>query len=248
LKRKFAVIIPAFNEEAALPGLIEELGGYVVPSDIIVINDGSTDETATLARAKGAVVLDLACNIGVGGAVQVGFKYAFDHGYEYVVRVDGDGQHPPSEIPKMISEMEKEDADLIIGSRFIGAPSYISSTPIRSIGNRLLATFLSLICRSRITDPTSGFWMLNRQLLYYFSNEYPTEYPEPEALALLRRHGFSYREISVTFRPRTTGQSSIKKWGTFYYVFKVGLALVVDRIKPITARYEKSRLEELKWN
>jgi len=174
-------------------------------------------------------------------------KYAFEHGYHYVVRVDGDGQHPPAEIPKLIDEMEKGAVDLVIGSRFVDGSSYATSHT-RLIGIKLLATFLSIICRSRITDPTSGFWMLNRQLLYYFSNDYPTEYPEPEALALLRRHGFSYKEKSVRFRPRTTGQSTIKKWGTFYYIFKVGLALVVNRIKPINTRYEKSRIEALKWS
>jgi len=245
--KEIAVIIPAFNEEIALAELLKECSQTIPSLTLIVINDGSTDGTAAVARAHGAVVLDVPCNIGVGGVIQLGFQYAFEHGYEYVVRIDGDGQHPPSEIFKLITEMEKGEADLIIGSRYIGKSSYVNS-PIRSIGINLLALFLSIICRSTIRDPTSGFWMLSRKLLFYFSNEYPTEYPEPEALALLRRHGFSFRETSVIFRPRTAGQSSIKKWGTFYYVFKVGLALVVDRIKPIHVRYEKSRLEKLNWN
>jgi len=212
LNKRTAAIIPAYNEEAALSFLLDELTVYIAPVDVIVINDGSTDATSAVARSKGAIVLDLPCNIGVGGAVQTGFKYAFDRGYEYVIRIDGDGQHPPSEIPELMDEMKKGTADLVIGSRFIGGSSYVN-THIRSIGIKSLAVLLSIICRSRITDPTSGFWMINRQLLYYFSNDYPTEYPEPEAVALLRRHGFSYKEKSVRFRPRTTGQSTIKKMG-----------------------------------
>ncbi len=246
LKEKIAVIIPAYNEEAAIGPLLDELGREVPDVDCIVINDGSADETAAVARSRDAVVLDLPCNLGVGGAVQAGYQFTYARGYTYVVRIDGDGQHPPAEIPKLIEEMERGDADLIIGSRFIGKRSYVT-TGVRSVGIRLLAVFLSIICRSRVTDPTSGFWIVNRRLLYYFSNDYPTEYPEPEAIALLRRYGFSYREKAVTFRPRTTGRSSIQRWGTLYYVLKVGLALVVDRIRPISPRYVKSNLEGREW-
>jgi hypothetical protein len=138
--------------------------------------------------------------------------------------------------------MDAAEADLVIGSRFVGESSYRTSTWVRSVGIKLLSFFLSLICRSRITDPTSGFWLLNRKLLYYFAHDYPTEYPEPEALALLRRHGFSFREVPVAFRPRTTGTSSIRSWGTLYYMVKVGLALLVDRVRPIDSRYRRSNL------
>lgn len=239
--RDIALIIPAYNEEGAIGGLLDEVNRYVPTLDVIVINDGSTDYTSLLARTKGVNVLEMPCNLGVGGAVQAGFRYAYDRGYRYVIRIDGDGQHPPAEIPKLIHAMKSGSEDLIIGSRFAGERSY-GSTFFRTLGIRILALFLSRICRSRITDPTSGFWIVNRKLLHYFAHDYPTEYPEPEAIALLRRHGFSFREEPVIFRPRTAGLSSIGSWGTVYYMMKVGLALVVDRIRPIDSRFAKENL------
>lgn len=238
------VIIPAYNEEGAIGRLLDELKQHIPDLDVIVISDGSTDHTTLLARQRGVKVLDLACNLGVGGAVQAGFRYAYDHGYHHVIRIDGDGQHPPEEIPKLMAAMEKGSADLVIGSRFAGERSYVS-TLFRFLGIKILAFFLSRICRSHVTDPTSGFWIVNRKLLYYFAHEYPTEYPEPEAIALLRRYGFSFKEVAVKFRPRTTGLSSIGAWGTIYYMMKVGLALVVDRIRPIDNRFAKENLDHI---
>ena len=239
-----AVIVPAYNEEAAISSLLDELNEHVPFLDVIVINDGSVDKTAALARMKGAVVLDLPCNLGVGGAVQVGLKYALEKNYRFVVRIDGDGQHPPSEIPKLIDAIKTGGADFIVGSRFMGAKLY-ASTPLRSVGIKLLSVFLSIICRSRVTDPTSGFWLVNRKLLYYFAHDYPTEYPEPEAIALLSRYGYSYHEVPVLFLPRMTGRSSIQIWGTFYYAVKVGLALLVDRIRPINPRFERGNVKDI---
>lgn len=238
---KDAVIIPAFNEEGSIGELLVELREWVPDLDVIVISDGSSDRTASLTRAKGVTVLDLPCNLGVGGAVQTGFKYAYERGYRYVIRIDGDGQHPPAEIPRFLKAMKAGEADLIIGSRFKGKKAFVSNL-IRYLGIKILAFFLSWICRSRITDPTSGFWIVNRKLLHYFVHDYPTEYPEPEAIALLRRYGFSFREEPVDFRPRTSGRSSIGIWGTVYYMMKVGLALLVDRIRPIDPRFRKDNL------
>lgn len=243
VQAKTALIIPAFNEEEALGFLLEEVCVHVPHLDVIVINDGSTDNTADVARRHGVTILDLPCNLGVGGAVQAGFRYAYEHGYQYVVRIDGDGQHPPAEIPKLLAAMEQGEADLVIGSRFLGEQFY-TSTWFRCLGIRMLALFLSLICRNKVTDPTSGFWMVNRKLLYYFAHHYPTEYPEPEAIALLSRHGYRFRETGVLFRPRLTGTSSIRTWGTVYYMIKVGLALVIDRVKPIEARFVRGRFPE----
>lgn len=241
------VIIPAYNEEGAIGELLDEVRQHVPALDVIVINDGSTDGTAKIARAKGVKVLDLPCNLGVGGAVQTGFRHAYDQGYRFVVRIDGDGQHPPDEIPKLIAAMSNAggDMDMVIGSRFAGARSY-ASTPFRLLGIKMLAFFLSSICRSRITDPTSGFWLVNRKLLFYFAHDYPSEYPEPEAIALLRRHGFSFQEVPVRFRPRKVGFSSIGAWGTVYYMMKVGLALVVDRIRPIDPRFARENLGHIR--
>jgi len=239
------ILIPAFNEEEAIGKLVYEIKRTVPGTDILVINDGSTDETAKVAASAGAKVLNLPCNLGVGGAVQTGFKYAFEKGYARVIRLDGDGQHPPSEVFKLEAAIDAGKGDLIVGSRFIGRHSYKTTTWVRSIGIRALSIFLSVICRSRITDPTSGFWMMNRKLLCYFAHEYPTEYPEPEALALLRRHGFTHHEEPVSFRPRLTGRSTIRAWGAIYYMIKVGLALVVDRIKPLNERFTRENLRDL---
>lgn len=239
------VIIPAYNEEGAIGGLIEEVKQHVPTLDVIVINDGSTDGTARVARERGVKVLDIPCNLGVGGAVQTGFRYAYDQGYQYVIRIDGDGQHPPAEIPKLIAVMQGKEADLVIGSRFKGGTAFVSNL-VRYLGVKALALFLSLICKSRVTDPTSGFWMVNRKLLFYFAHDYPTEYPEPEAIALLRRQGFSFREVPVKFRSRAIGLSSIGSWGTVYYMLKVGLALVVDRIRPVNLRFSREHLNHIR--
>lgn len=233
-------LIPARNEEESLPGFLAELRRELPALTVVVINDGSVDRTAAVARLAGVHVLDLPCNLGVGGAVQVGFQFALYHGFDYALRLDADGQHPPSEAWKLMETMRAESCDLVVGSRFGGATPNIS-TRIRYLGNRSLALFLTLICRSRVTDPTSGFWLVNRRLLRLFSQYYPYDYPEPEALALLRRLGYAFREQSVTFRVRAAGQSSIGRWDTLYYALKVGLALVVDRLRPVDTHLSANR-------
>ena len=232
------LIIPAYNEEAAIGSLVDEVRSAVKDMDIAIINDGSDDLTAEVAGTKGVIVLDLPCNLGVGGAVQTGFKYAYREGYKYVVRIDGDGQHPPSEIPKLLSELKKNNHDLVIGTRF-GANNEIVSTVFRYAGIKALALFLSFICRTRVTDPTSGFWAMNRGILSLFSRCYPIDYPEPEAIALLHRQGYTMTEVPVAFRLRKTGKSSIRSWYTIYFTLKVGLALVIDRIRPVNRMYAK---------
>jgi glycosyltransferase involved in cell wall biosynthesis len=209
---------------------------------IVVINDGSSDKTAHVARLSGVDVLDLPFNLGVGGAIQAGFQYALHHGFDFALRLDADGQHPPSEAWKLMRAMKESSCDLVIGSRFESTPTNIS-TPFRYGGIRVLAFFLSLICRTRVSDPTSGFWLLNRRLLKLFSKYYPCDYPEPEALALLRRLGFTFCEQSVVFRKRITGNSSIGQWDTLYYAIKVGLALSVDRLRPIDKRFSAHQID-----
>jgi glycosyltransferase involved in cell wall biosynthesis len=173
--------------------------------------------------------------------MQAGFQYAVEQGYDYVVRIDGDGQHPPGEIIKLLQKATLSEADLIIGSRF-GASEEMVSTRLRYVSVRMLSVFISLICRNRISDPTSGFWLVRRPLLDYFAVEFPTDYPEPEALALLSRQGYRYDQVTVQFRVRQAGHSSIRSWGTVYYAFKVGLALVVDRFRPVNEAYKRERL------
>ena len=239
LLARTVVIIPAFNEEASVGHVLDELQAVLPGVRAVVISDGSKDNTKAVAASRGVAVLDIPCNLGVGGTVQAGFQYAIRNGYDHVVRIDADGQHPPSEIPKLMADMAEGGADLVIGTRF-GHVRQRVSTRFRYLGIRVLAVFVSKICRSPVTDPTSGFWMLNRPLLDYFANYYPSEYPEPEALALMRRQGYAYREVPVLFRVRTAGESSIKPWGTVYYAIKVGLALVVDRLREVNQRFAKT--------
>jgi glycosyltransferase involved in cell wall biosynthesis len=232
------VIVVAYNEEACIGTVLDEVRRFVPELDILVVNDGSVDRTVAVAREKGVRVLDIPCNLGVGGAVQAGCAYAYENGYEFAVRIDGDGQHPPREIPTLLAVMSEAKTDLVTGSRFLGQHSYTSS-PLRRAGINVLCVILSAICRRRVTDPTSGFQVLNRPLLYFFSKHYPADYPEPEALALLRRQGYDFQEVAVEFRGRLAGESSISGWGTMYYIVKVLLALVVDRARPVDPRYAR---------
>lgn len=241
--RQSLIVIPAFNEEAAIPDLLREVRAAAPGTPIVVVNDCSRDRTAAVAGEHGARVLDLPCNLGVGGAVQAGFRYAFEQSYRYVIRCDGDGQHPPSEIPKLVAAMAAGDADLVVASRFLDDDGTgYRSTALRSAGIRGLALLLSIICRARVTDPTSGFQMLNRPMICCFAHTYPVDYPEPESLALLRRQGYRFKEVAANFRPRRTGRSSIHSWGACYYALKVGLALVVDRARNVDARYARSNV------
>lgn len=233
------IIIPCFNEALSAPALVRELLAAELGLDFILINDGSSDKTVEVARELGVPLIDLPCNLGVGHAVQVGFQYAVNEGYDYLVRIDGDGQHPPLEIKKMIAAAADPGVDLVVGSRFGHEDQELISTRLRYAGIQVLAGFLSYICRSRVTDPTSGFWLVKRNLFEYFAREFPTDYPEPEGLAILRRQGYTFTEVQVRFRPRKAGVSSIKSWGTIYYALKVGLALVVDRVRPVNRIFAK---------
>jgi hypothetical protein len=235
------VLIPAFNEAEGLGKLIGRVRAALPGARVVVVNDGSTDATAAVARAAGAVVLDLPCNLGVGGAVQTGFQYAVEEGFDEVVRLDGDGQHPPEEVVKLLARRRETGADLVIGIRFGDGVSF-EGPPVRRLGIRALAVFLSVICRTRVSDPTSGFWLVGGPLLRLFAREYPGEYPEPEAIALLRRQGFTLAEASVRFEPRRYGVSTIQGWGTIYYVLKVGLALFVERLRPMDNGLSKAAL------
>lgn len=233
------IIIPCFNEALSAPALVAEVRASGLGMDFILINDGSSDQTVEVARDLGVPLIDLPCNLGVGHAVQAGFQYAVNQGYDFLVRIDGDGQHPPAEIPKLMSAAANPEVDLVVGSRFGSADQALISTRLRYAGIQVLAGFLSRICRSRISDPTSGFWLVKRPLFAYFAREFPTDYPEPEGLAILRRQGYSFVEVPVRFRTRQAGVSSIKSWGTIYYALKVGLALVVDRVRPVNRLFAK---------
>jgi glycosyltransferase involved in cell wall biosynthesis len=242
--QRSVIIIPAFNEEEAIGPLLNELRETLPGVKVVVIDDCSRDTTAQAAEDHHAVVIRLPSNLGVGGAVQAGFQYAWAHGYHFAIRCDGDGQHPPTEIPKIVEAMVEQEVDLVTGAR-IPENGAVTNSFARSLGIRYLSVFLSYICKKRVTDPTSGFQMFNRPLIYYFANRYPMDYPEPESLALIRRQGYQFCEVPVRFQARTAGASSIDAWAAIYYAFKVTLALVVDRARSVDQRYARHNLLHL---
>ena len=224
------VIIPAYNEASAIAGVIVNLRTHV-NADIAVIDDGSEDDTARLAREAGAVVLRHPCNLGIGAAVQTGYLYALQAGYELVIRQDGDGQHDPSHIPRFLELLASDQADIVVGSRFLAREGY-QSTLVRRLGILILGVVSSLVGRS-VTDPTSGYWGVNRRAMQVLAKSHPDDYPETEALVLAARAGCRVRELPVIMYARTAGRSSIG--GTLYsgfYMLKVVLNLLIGRLRP----------------
>jgi len=221
-------VVPAYNEEATITDVVGALHRRAPQFDVLVIDDGSTDATGELAEAAGARVLRLPFNLGIGGAVQAGFKFADERGYRYMVQVDGDGQHDPGEIPRLFAAMDDhEGADMICGSRFASTTGYIA--PIsRRTGIHVFAFLLSRLLRQPVTDPTSGFRLYNRRAIALFARDYPHDYPEVEAVLMLHHHRLTMREVPVRMFQRGGGVSSLRGSGkSFYYMVKVLLALFV---------------------
>jgi glycosyltransferase involved in cell wall biosynthesis len=219
-------IVPAFNEERNIGGVLDELRAFDPGLVVVVVSDGSSDRTAAVAREHGAHVVQLPFNLGIGGAVQTGFKYAAEGGYELAVRCDGDGQHDPSQLGNVIAPVLAGEVDIAVGSRFVGEGGYQSSVT-RRVGIRLLAWIVSAIARQRVTDTTSGFQALNRRALELFALDYPHDYPEVEGMVMTIRHQLRLCEVPVTMRERAHGRSSITALRSIYYMAKVLLALFV---------------------
>ncbi len=228
--RETLVIIPAYNEENSIGEIIARTRESAPLADIVVINDGSTDATSIVAQGAGVYVIDLPHNLGIGGAVQTGYIFAQEMGYEIAVQVDADGQHDPAEIPKLISPLLKGKADMVVGSRYAEDRGYEVS-PARRLGAFVLASVISLIVRQKVTDPTSGFRAVNRDLIGFCAIEYPHDYPEPETLVLFHRAGFVVQEIPVSMSQRWAGKSSITPLGQFYYLSKVLLAILIGLLR-----------------
>jgi hypothetical protein len=221
-------VVPAYNEAATVGSVVRALHRETPAIDVLVVDDGSTDETSARAQEAGARILRLPFNVGIGGAVQAGFKYAMENDYAHMVQVDGDGQHDPGEITKLFAAAQGGDrADMICGSRFATDTGYIA--PIsRRTGIHLFAFLLSRLLRQPVTDPTSGFRLYNHRAIALFARDYPHDYPEVEAVLMLHHHRLTMREVPVTMLQRGGGVSSIGGSGkSFYYMVKVLLALFV---------------------
>lgn len=231
---KLIVVIPAYNEEHSIDAVINQIPKDIPGIDaleIVVIDDGSSDETTKVAKETNqATVITLPYNLGIGAAVQTGFIYAQRKDYDIVVRVDGDGQHRPEDIPKLLRPIMENETDIIIGSRFLeGQGSYPVSS--RWLGQRLIALLTSLIIRQRITDSTSGFRCYNKQSIALLNEYYPVDYPEPEEIIFLRKNKFRIQEIRVKMQERQEGNSSLTVIKSPYYLIKVILSLFISMLR-----------------
>lgn len=233
--KRLCIIIPAFNEVDSLPELVYEINaidfGDELLVDILIVNDGSTDGTELLKFDQNCVQLNLCNNLGIGGAVQTGLIYANECGHDYALQVDGDGQHPPAEIPKFIEFLKQNpNIDMVIGSRYIDETGFQSSW-IRRLGIRFFSIVISILTGTKFLDTTSGFRLFTSSTLRYFAVNYPDEFPEPESLVIAAMLGFKIVEIPVVMKKREMGASSITPVKSIYYMIKVMLAIIFTFIK-----------------
>ncbi|MGC1454968.1 MAG: glycosyltransferase family 2 protein [Nitrospirota bacterium] len=229
---KILIIVPAYNEEASLPGVIRDLREHIPAAEVLVINDGSRDATMLVARKMGVKVVDLPFNLGIGGAVQAGYLYAERNGYDIAVQFDGDGQHLAAEVNKLIEPIVTKQVDLVVGSRFLTIGGY-KAPVFRKLGIGIFSFVLSRILDTAVTDSTSGFRAANRRVIEFFARNYPDDYPEVESLVLLHRVGMRMTEVSITMRERTGGKSSITPIRSIYYMTKVLMAIFIDLMKKV---------------
>ena len=231
---KIAVVIPAYNEQDSIRYVVDtinktgrEAGMHMVP---VVIDDSSTDNTLSALQGAACVILPLPVNLGIGGAVQTGFQYAAEHDFTHAVQVDGDGQHPPEAIPAMARKMEEMAWDVIIGSRFIDNDGFQSSF-IRRLGIKWFSFLNRILTGYTIKDSTSGFRMINRKTMLILAENYPDDYPEPEAVTIYAQNKLKVGEIAVQMKARRGGTSSIDSFQAFYYMWKVTLGILISKLK-----------------
>ena len=235
LDQSCLAVVPAYNEVGTVGRVVRALHEGTPEFDVLVVDDGSTDATAREAEAAGARVLQLPFNLGIGGAVQAGFKFALDNGYDYMVQVDADGQHDPCEIAKLVRKMDSDPTlDVVCGSRFVEKLRYRGPVSRRA-GIHLFAFILSPLVGQKVTDPTSGFRLYNRSAISLFARDYPHDYPEVEAVLVLHHHRLRMCEVPVHMFQRGGGQSSIRSGKSIYYMVKVLLAIFVGlaRRRPV---------------
>ena len=224
---KTLVVIPAYNEAENLPRLLAEIAGLALPVDLLVVDDSSSDDTAAVAERAGAGVVRLPFNLGYGAAVQTGLRYGVDHGYDACVLLDGDGQHDPRHIPDLMAPLASRQADLALGSRFLGSASYTIPWN-RRLGMRVFSYLASRFTHQQITDPTSGYQAIGRRLTEFFiGDNYPYDFPDADTLIRLYFAGFRIKEVAVTIRPRLHGQSMHSGARTLYYIYKMFFSIFV---------------------
>jgi glycosyltransferase involved in cell wall biosynthesis len=228
---RLLAIVPAYNEEGMIGRVVRDIKRQTPAFNVLVVDDGSVDSTVSRAEAEGAIVLRHPFNLGIGGAMQSGYKYALAHGYDVAVQVDGDGQHKPEYLPEMLEALHTgAEADMVYGTRFRGDPGY--KVPIgRRLGNLIFSVVLTAITRQKITDPTSGFRMVNRRGIELFARDYPHDYPEVEAILMLHSNKLRIHEVQVRMNARGFGRSSIDYPRAAYYMVKVMLALFVGLLR-----------------
>ena len=224
------ILVPAFNEEAALGSVIRELNEVVPGVPVLVLDDCSTDSTLPVAQASGAEVLSMPCHLGLGGCVQAGYKLAYELGYEYVVRVDGDGQHDPIYIARILEVLKSSACDMVIGSRYVDRDHPYTNW-VRGAGIFVFRLMLRPILGKTVHDPTSGFVGVKRTALAIFSRSFPLEYPEIEALVVLQRKRFRFEEVPCRMRERRGGRSSITAGRSLYYIVHVMLGVFVNILR-----------------
>ncbi len=220
------VILPAFNEEASVANVLRGIRAVLPEADRVVVNDCSLDRTSDVARRAGAMVLDLPVNLGIGGAMQTGYRFAAEKGYDYALQVDADGQHDPKDIPLLLNPVLESKADIVIGSRYLSETGYRSPV-MRRIGSWVFSLAVSTIVGKRITDTTSGFRASNQRVIRFYAERYPQDYPEVEAVVMLHRAGLKLMEVPVQMQPRVGGDSSISSLKAVYYMIKVPLAIFI---------------------
>ncbi len=224
-------VIPAYNEAASVGAVVESAIAELPGWDVVVIDDGSDDETAVVAARAGAHVVSTPYNLGIGGAVQTGFIFARDSGYQRMVQIDGDGQHETAAVATLEQSMADSGADMVCGSRFLGEGDHYPAPISRRTGIHIFAFLLSSFLRQRVTDPTSGFRLYNRRAIELFAADYPPDYPEVEVVLMLHQHRLKMAEVSVQMQLRQNGNSSISSGKSAYYMVKVLLALFVGLLR-----------------
>lgn len=228
---KILMIVPAYNEEENILNTCQKIKEFSKELDYIVINDGSKDNTLKILQENNLNHINLINNLGIGGAVQTGYKYAFENNYDIAIQFDGDGQHDINYVKKICEPLENGQADMCIGTRYLDkTSSEFQSTFMRRLGSSIISLFIKICCHKKITDPTSGFRAVNKKVIEEFAKEYPKEYPEPESTVSLLVNGYKIKEVPVSMNERIGGTSSIRLWKSVDYMVKVVLAIIIDSI------------------